>query len=88
MSNIDPSEYKACERATYFVEKKMNNSLSIKEWVIMRFHMSMCSVCRHYEKQSIWLENAIRKSDIDHHYSRRNEQLKIRILEKIERSKS
>ncbi len=88
MNNIDVSEYKACERATYFVEKKMNSPLSFKEWVIMRYHMSICTVCRHYEKQSIWLDKAIRKSDNEHHYTRRNEQLKTRILEKIEDSKS
>lgn len=85
--NIDVSEYKACERATYFIEKKMNSSISIKEWVIMRYHMSICTVCKHYEKQSIWLEQAIRKSDSEHHYAQRNEQLKKRIIQKIEDSK-
>jgi hypothetical protein len=88
MNNLEVSDYKACERTTFFIEKRLNSSLSIKEWFIMRYHMSICVVCKHYEKQSIWLEKAIRKSDGNHHYTRRNELLKTRILEKIEDSNS
>ena len=41
-----------CREATYLIEKKQHVRLSIKERVHLLIHLSGCSVCRLFQRQS------------------------------------
>lgn len=41
-----------CREATYLIEKRQQARLSIKERVHLLIHLSGCSVCRQFQKQS------------------------------------
>jgi len=41
-----------CRHATYLIEKRQHTSLSIKERIQLAIHLSGCSVCRLFQRQS------------------------------------
>lgn len=46
----------SCQHATELVEKKEIVSLTLIEKIRFRTHLTMCSACRSYERQSALLE--------------------------------
>lgn len=42
----------SCKKATYFCSKKEEGKLSWIEKILLRFHMTICSLCRLFEQQS------------------------------------
>lgn len=58
----------SCKQATELVEKRENFGLSKLENLKLKFHLSMCSSCSKYSKQSILLDRALSsafKNDLD-----------------------
>ena len=41
-----------CKQATFLIEKKELNKISFREAIELRIHLSGCSFCRLYKKQS------------------------------------
>ncbi|WP_018344487.1 hypothetical protein [Cytophaga aurantiaca] len=51
----------SCEKSSFLIEKKLAGALSMKEHSQLFIHKLICDVCRKYEKQSILLDNLLRK---------------------------
>lgn len=45
----------SCKHATYLVSKKEENKLSWLEKIKLRSHMTICSICRHFEAQTAFI---------------------------------
>ncbi len=41
-----------CEKATFLIEKKKCNALSVKEKTELKIHLTGCEMCRVYQRQS------------------------------------
>ena len=50
----------SCLKATEIIEKGLHFRLSRKEKLRLRMHKMMCDACRRYEKQSLFLDNALK----------------------------
>lgn len=50
----------SCQKASALVDKKLATNLSFKEWINLKFHLSMCDICALYQKQSKLIETAIK----------------------------
>lgn len=55
----------SCKKATELTEKRIHFGLSISESIQWRMHTAMCSACRRYSKQSVFIENALEKTISD-----------------------
>lgn len=51
----------SCLKATELIEKKLYVKLSIKEYIKLTLHKSMCNACRLYEKQSRLIDNVLKE---------------------------
>ncbi|CAN5414117.1 hypothetical protein BH23BAC1_BH23BAC1_42620 [soil metagenome] len=51
----------SCRKATELIEKKLNNNLSKIEKIQLFLHTSMCDACTLYEKQSKFIDEALKK---------------------------
>jgi len=49
-----------CRHATYLIEKRQHTALTIKERVQLVIHLSGCSVCRLFLRQSRWINRMVR----------------------------
>jgi hypothetical protein len=49
-----------CRHATLLIEKRQHTSLTIKERVQLAIHLSGCSVCRLFQRQSRWINRMLR----------------------------
>lgn len=49
-----------CRHATYLIEKKQHTSLTVRERIELYIHLSGCSVCRLFQKQSRWINRMVR----------------------------
>jgi hypothetical protein len=50
----------SCLKATEIIEKGLNFKLSWKEKLQLKAHKMMCDACSRYEKQSLFLDNAVK----------------------------
>jgi len=50
-----------CRHATYLIEKRQHTSLSIKERIQLVIHLSGCSVCRLFQRQSRMINRVARE---------------------------
>ena len=50
----------SCKKATGLIDKKQIVSLTVSETIQLRIHTTICSICRRYEKQSAWIEQAVK----------------------------
>jgi hypothetical protein len=50
-----------CKRATFLVEKKLIDRLTLREKVELRIHLYGCSVCRLFDKQSAIINNMVQQ---------------------------
>lgn len=53
----------SCLKATELIEKKINFKLSFIESVQLKLHKMMCGACPNYEKQSILIEEGLKRSE-------------------------
>jgi hypothetical protein len=49
-----------CRHATYLIEKRQHTLLTIKERIQLVIHLSGCSVCRLFQRQSRWINRMLR----------------------------
>ena len=49
-----------CRHATYLIEKRQHTLLNIREKVQLVIHLSGCSVCRLFQRQSRWINRMVR----------------------------
>lgn len=49
-----------CRHATYLIEKRQHALLTIKERIQLVIHLSGCSVCRLFQRQSRWINRMLR----------------------------
>lgn len=52
----------SCKKSTELTEKHIHFNLSLAETIQWRLHTAVCSACKSYKKQSLFLEDAIKKS--------------------------
>lgn len=50
-----------CKHATYLIEKKQITQLSTRERFELKIHLAGCSVCRLFEKQSIFINKMVKQ---------------------------
>ena len=51
MSELRKIQYN-CRKATYLIEKRMLDKITLREKIELRIHLAGCSVCTLYNKQS------------------------------------
>ena len=49
-----------CRRATFLIEKKQLGSLTLRERLELKIHLTGCSVCRMFQRQSILINRLIK----------------------------
>jgi hypothetical protein len=50
-----------CKRATFLVEKKLTDGLTLREKIELRIHLYGCSVCRVFDKQSALINKMVQQ---------------------------
>lgn len=50
-----------CNHATFLIEKKQITKLSRMETLELKIHLSVCSVCKIYERQSLLITGIVKK---------------------------
>lgn len=50
----------SCKKATGLIDKQQIVPLTVSETIQLRLHTTICSICRRYEKQSAWIEQAVK----------------------------
>ncbi len=50
----------SCDKATTLIEKKSGDKLSWVENFQLKMHTAMCSACKQYQRQSVFLNKAIK----------------------------
>lgn len=50
----------SCYKATELIEKKLDFKLTFKEKIQLEAHKRVCSACRNYEKQSHFMNEALK----------------------------
>lgn len=50
-----------CKRATFLIEKKLIDRLTLRERIELRIHLYGCSVCRIFEKQSTIINKMVQQ---------------------------
>ncbi|MEO8770832.1 MAG: hypothetical protein ABI402_12120 [Ferruginibacter sp.] len=77
-----------CEKATFLIEKKQFESITLKDNMELKIHLAGCAVCRTYQHQSVLInkvtqlilnEKSVEASTLD-------ESVKMKMQQSIERS--
>jgi hypothetical protein len=50
-----------CKRATFLIEKKLVDGLTLREKLELRIHLYGCSVCRVFDKQSAIINKMVQQ---------------------------
>lgn len=53
----------SCKRATELISKSLEDSLSLKDEVLLKMHLFICETCELFRKQSHVLRKAVRASE-------------------------
>ncbi|MBB5634596.1 hypothetical protein HDF26_002731 [Pedobacter cryoconitis] len=48
-----------CRKATFLIEKKQLTALTVREKIELRIHLTGCSFCRLFQKQSIGINRMV-----------------------------
>jgi hypothetical protein len=71
-----------CKKATYLISKKEEHRLSLMEWVKLQFHLSICSLCKLFQKQTnLMSENA--KHSHDYQQLKLSDATKAKIIDQM-----
>jgi len=49
----------SCREATRLIARSMEQCLTWRERLALRYHLRMCDLCRRYRDQLIWLDQAL-----------------------------
>lgn len=52
---------KACREITRLTAKEQDGTLTTGEKIELRLHTLMCHKCRHYRRQTAWLQQQLQK---------------------------
>ncbi len=74
----------SCLKATELIEKKIIFRLSRKERIQLKAHKMMCRACNTYEKQSILIDEGLKKSKLPEFSEDDLKSLKKGIKKKLE----
>ncbi|WCT10587.1 hypothetical protein [Mucilaginibacter jinjuensis] len=58
MSELKKIAYN-CRKATFLIEKKQIDSLTLREKLELKIHLAGCSVCRTFQQQSIVINKMV-----------------------------
>lgn len=75
-----------CEKATYLVEKREIDKLTVKEKINLKLHSAICGLCKHYESDSKHINNLLKSLGIKRKDSCLSEEEKEKMKEKISAS--
>lgn len=74
----------SCKKASELIDKKLFNTLTFKERIMLRMHTTICDGCRRYKKQSVILDNLLHGyiQNVDESQTPQlvNDELKQRVL--------
>ncbi|WP_159471483.1 hypothetical protein [Dyadobacter sp. 3J3] len=75
-----------CRHATFLIEKKQIKKLTFTENIKLRIHLTGCSVCRIFQKQSILINRMAKRliGDSENKDRKLDEQFKRHLQDKIE----
>ncbi|RYY59311.1 MAG: hypothetical protein EOO05_13635 [Chitinophagaceae bacterium] len=59
MGNLKKIAYN-CRKATLLIEKRQLSTLSIREKLELKIHLTGCSICRLYERQSVLINRQVK----------------------------
>jgi len=59
MNQLKKIQYN-CRHATFLIEKKQLQKLTLRENVELRIHLAGCSVCRIFQQQSVVINQMVR----------------------------
>ncbi|MGF1924580.1 MAG: hypothetical protein ACQUHE_10410 [Bacteroidia bacterium] len=76
-----------CQKATFLIEKKSKDQISIAEEIELKFHLVGCKVCRIYQQQSMLIDRILKgnlfESSLDSDFK---EDLSKKISDAIEKN--
>ncbi|QNK61500.1 hypothetical protein H7F33_13115 [Pedobacter sp. PAMC26386] len=75
-----------CRKATFLIEKKQLTVLTLREKVELRIHLTGCSICRLFQKQSIGINRMVHElfHSAQHKELKLDENYKKKLQERIE----
>ncbi|KIO75007.1 hypothetical protein TH53_23095 [Pedobacter lusitanus] len=75
-----------CRKATFLIEKKQITALTLREKVELRIHLTGCSFCRLFQKQSIGINKMVHElfHSAVHKDIRLDDDYKKKLQERIE----
>ncbi len=77
----------SCETAARLIEKKQHFPLGVSDKAKLALHVSMCEICKTYQKQSERLHAILKTHALNDAKDLDTKELEKRILETIERGK-
>lgn len=80
----DGLTFRSCEKATFFIEKKVMKEITLKESIVMYGHLFICKACRRYYKQAPLIHDKISQVISNELNDEKTENLKRRIHRSIE----
>lgn len=76
-----------CKTASEYIEKRKNNSLTLKERMQLKVHLLICKVCRYYDEQSAIIDKLLQLKSKQQaetkHTDKEIEELKENIIQKL-----
>jgi hypothetical protein len=75
-----------CRKATFLIEKKQLTVLTLREKVELRIHLTGCSFCRLFQKQSIGINRMVQElfNSTAHQEIKLDDDYKKKLQERIE----
>lgn len=52
----------SCKQATFLIEKRLHVPLSRLERLQLSMHLSICKLCREYDKKAVFLDGIMKKT--------------------------
>ena len=83
MKKLMHTLFLSCLKATELIEKKIYFRLTLKQKIQLKAHKAMCSACSNYEKQSRFMDQALKYFNNTNGSSKDLSELKKETLIKI-----
>lgn len=56
-----------CKKATFLIEKQQIGRITFREKAELKMHLTGCSICRIFQRQSVLINRMLSKDFIDQH---------------------
>lgn len=85
MNGLKKIQYN-CKKATFLIEKQQTGRITLREQLELKIHLSGCSVCKTFRRQSIIINQMVRNlfDNANEKVLTLNEQFKQQLQEQIE----